>query len=114
LRYLQYEIEKMLKNYLKIIFRNIKRFPAFSFINISGLAIGMICTFLILLWVKDEMSYDRFYKNADDLYRVIENQYYAGGEIFPVALTPSGLAPALKEEFSEVIRVTRYRNNWCG
>ncbi len=102
----------MIKNYLKIIFRNIRRFPAYSFLNITGLAIGMTCTFLILLWVKDEISYDRFFKNADDLYRVLENQYYSGGEIFPVAVTPSGLAPALKEEYPEIIRSSRYQVNY--
>jgi len=101
----------MLKNYLKTALRNFKRFPVYSMLNICGLAIGMTCTFLILLWVQDEMSYDRFHENADDLYRVLENQYYAGGEIFPVAVTPSGLAPALKEEFPEIIRSSRYNNN---
>jgi putative ABC transport system permease protein len=102
----------MIINYLKIIFRNIRRFPAYSFINICGLAIGMTCTFLILLWVQDELSYDKFYENAGDLYRVLENQHYAGGEIFPVAVTPSGLAPALKEDFPEIIRAARYRSNY--
>ena len=102
----------MIKNYLKIIFRNIRRFPAYSILNITGLAIGMTCTFLILLWVKDEISYDRFFKNADDLYRVLEIQHYSGGEIFPVAVTPSGLAPALKEEYPEIIRSSRYQVNY--
>lgn len=102
----------MIISYLKIIFRNIRRFPAYSFINISGLAIGMTCTFLILLWVQDELSYDRYYENAGDLYRVLENQHYAGGEIFPVAVTPSGLAPALKEDIPEIIRAARYRSNY--
>ncbi|MBN2852610.1 MAG: ABC transporter permease, partial [Clostridia bacterium] len=102
----------MIINYLKIIFRNIRRFPAYSFINISGLAIGMTCTFLILLWVQDEISYDKFYENAGDLYRVLENQHYAGEEIFPVAVTPSGLAPALKEDFPEIIRAARYKSNY--
>ena len=102
----------MIKNYLKIIFRNFKRFPVYSLLNISGLAIGMTCTFLILLWVKDETSYDKFYKDANNLYRVLENQHYAGGEIFPVAVTPSGLAPAMKEEFPEIIRSSRYGTNW--
>ena len=102
----------MIKNYFKIILRNFRRFPVYSLLNIGGLAIGMTCTFLILLWVQDEMSYDKFYKDADNLYRVLENQHYAGGEIFPVAVTPSGLAPAMKEEFPEIIRASRYTNNW--
>ena len=98
----------MIKNYFKIILRNFRRFPVYSLLNIGGLAIGMTCTFLILLWVQDEISYDKFYKDADNLYRVLENQHYAGGEIFPVAVTPSGLAPALKEEFPEITRSSRY------
>ncbi len=102
----------MLKNYFKIIIRNIRRFPVYSMLNISGLAIGMACTFLILLWVRDEISYDRHFEHAGELYRVLEIQYYAGGEIFPVAVTPSALAPALKEEFPEIIRSSRYNRAW--
>ena len=102
----------MIKNYFKIILRNFRRFPVYSLLNIGGLAIGMTCTFLILLWVQDEISYDKFYKDADNLYRVLENQHYAGGEIFPVAVTPSGLAPALKEKFPEIFRSSRYSSNW--
>ncbi len=98
----------MFKNYLKIAFRNLVRQKGNSFINITGLAIGMTCSMLILMWVQDELSFDRFNKNADDIYRVVENQFYAGGQIFPVAVTPSPLAPALKEQFPEIIRSTRF------
>ena len=61
----------MLKNYLKIAIRNLFRHKAFSFINIVGLAVGMACTVLILLWVQDELSYDKFFKNADNIYLVL-------------------------------------------
>ena len=54
----------MLRNYFKIAFRNIQRHKAYSFINISGLAIGMASSILILLWVQNELSYDRFHQNA--------------------------------------------------
>jgi predicted permease len=101
----------MLKNYLKIAFRNLARQKGSSFINITGLAIGMTCSMLILLWVQHELSYDRFNEHADDVYRVVENQFYAGGEIFPVAVTPSPLAPALKEQFPEIIKATRFNFN---
>lgn len=97
----------MFKNYLKITWRNIIRQKGNSFINIAGLATGMTCCLLILMWVRDELSYDRFNEKANDIYRVVENQYYAGGEIFPVAVTPSALAPALKEQFPEIIKSTR-------
>ena len=98
----------MFKNYLKITWRNIVRQRANSFINIVGLATGMTACILILMWVQHELSFDKFHENADDIYRVVENQYYAGGEIFPVAVTPSALAPALKEQFPEIIKTTRF------
>ncbi|MCG8607743.1 ABC transporter permease [bacterium] len=97
----------MFKNYLKITWRNIIKQRGYSFINIAGLAIGMTCSMLILMWVQHERSYDTFHQNASDIYRVVENQYYAGGEIFPVAVTPAALAPALKERFPEIIKSTR-------
>ncbi|HEX9654599.1 MAG TPA: ABC transporter permease [bacterium] len=98
----------MFKNYLKIALRNLARQKGNSFINITGLAIGMTCSMLILMWVQHELSYDTFHENANDIYRVVENQYYAGGQIFPVAVTPSPLAPALKEQFPEIVRSTRF------
>ena len=72
------------------------------------MAIGMAGAFLILLWVQNELSYDRFHKNADRLYRVLENQYSEGGDVIQTALTPNALAPALKEEYPEIIRSSRY------
>jgi ABC-type antimicrobial peptide transport system permease subunit len=72
------------------------------------MAIGMACAILILFWVQDEISYDRFHKNADNLYRVLENQYYTGGQVFPTAITPTALAHALKEEYPEIFRSSRY------
>ncbi len=63
----------MFRNYFKIAFRNIIRHKAYSLINISGLAIGMASSILILLWVQNEMSYDRFHKNAGEIYRITSN-----------------------------------------
>jgi len=101
----------MFKNYLKITWRNLVRQKANSFINITGLAIGMTCSMLILMWVQHELSYDAFHENAKDIYRVVENQYYAGGQVFPVAVTPSPLAPALKTQFPEIRKATRFNFN---
>ncbi len=101
----------MFKNYLKISWRNLVRQKASSFINITGLTIGMTCSMLILMWVQHELSYDRFNQNANDIYRVVENQYYAGGQVFPVAVTPSPLAPALKAQFPEILKSTRLSFN---
>ena len=58
----------MIKNYLKIAFRNLLRNKAFSIINISGLAIGMASAILILLWIKNEVSYDQFHEKKQRIY----------------------------------------------
>ena len=101
----------MIRNYFTIALRNIKRYSTFSILNISGMAIGMACAILILLWVQDEWSYDRHFKNADNLYRVIENQNPSGGEVTPLGVAPVALTPALKEEYPEIIRASRF-NSW--
>lgn len=98
----------MLVNFFKITWRTIIRQKMHSFINIAGLAIGMTCSILILLWVQDELSYDQYHEKAEDIYRVVEKQYYAGGEVFRVAVTPSALAKGLKEEFPEIAKATRF------
>ncbi|HEY6977204.1 MAG TPA: ABC transporter permease, partial [Chitinophagaceae bacterium] len=70
----------MLKNYFKNAWRNFKKNKVFSFINISGLAIGMAAAILIGLWVQNELSYDRFYANQNTLYKVF-NRSTGTGEI---------------------------------
>jgi len=99
----------MLNNYLKITIRNIRKNKGYSFINIFGLAVGMACCILILLWVKDELSFDRFHDNADVIYRVTEHQYNSSGDYFPVAVTPWPLAEALKDDFPEIVDSARLR-----
>ena len=64
----------MIRNYLTIAFRNLRRNKVFSFINIFGLALGLACSMLILLWVQDELTWDRFHPNIDRLYRVYINR----------------------------------------
>ncbi len=92
----------MLKNYLKIAFRNLQRHKAYSLLNISGLAIGMACSILILLWVQNELSYDRFHANAENLYRLTCN---AGD--FKAAVTPAGMGAGLQSEMPEIKSVVR-------
>jgi ABC-type antimicrobial peptide transport system permease subunit len=72
------------------------------------MALGMACAILLLLWVKDEWSYDRHFKNRDQLFRVIERQFPTGGDVTMLAVTPSPLARTLKDEFPEIIRSSRY------
>jgi putative ABC transport system permease protein len=101
----------MLKNYLKTGWRNLRKQKTFSIINISGLAVGLACCLLILLYVKNELSYDRFHKNADNIYRVLMNQHWnpwQGKTIWNV--TPPGFAPACQNDFPEVVRATRTYN----
>jgi putative ABC transport system permease protein len=96
----------VLRNYIKVVLRSIRRQAGYSFINIAGLAIGMACCLLITLWVFDELSFDRFHENAPNLYRVEENQFYSG-RVYHVTVTPYPLAPVLKEEIPEIVEATR-------
>ncbi|MBS1489317.1 MAG: ABC transporter permease [Bacteroidetes bacterium] len=68
----------MFTNYLKIAFRNLTRNPMYSFINIGGLAVGIACSLLITLWVWDEVTFDRFHKNADHLGKLMVTDYFSG------------------------------------
>ena len=98
----------MIKNYLKTALRNLSRHKGYSFINIFGFAMGMACCILIFLWVQDELSYDRFHENIDDLYRVVEHQIQSSGEVFPIARTQYPLGQALVEAYPEFINFTHY------
>jgi len=81
----------MFKNYFKIALRNILRHKAYSFLNISGLSIGMACSILILLWVQNELSYDRFNTNAAQIYRIT-----CDASDFKAAINPAGMPVGLK------------------
>lgn len=96
----------MIKNYFKIAWRNITRNKVNSFINISGLAIGIACVILILFYVQDELKYDRFFKDADRLYQVNLNGIFAGNE-FTTDATPPPAGKALTTAFPEVETYTR-------
>lgn len=63
----------MLKNYFKVALRTLRRHPGYTAINVTGLAVGMACCLLILLFVRDELSYDRFHANADRIYRIVSD-----------------------------------------
>ena len=70
----------MLKNYFKIALRNLQRNKVYSFINIAGLSLGLACAMLIILYVKDEVSYDRFHRNVNQIYRIVSTNYFDGKE----------------------------------
>ena len=90
----------MIKNYIIIAFRNFSRHKTYSFINITGLAIGLACTIFIFQWVLDELSYDRFHENADRLYVAT----FSNGS----KVTPSALGPFLKTEYPEIANTARF------
>jgi len=98
--------DAMLKHYFRIAFRNLRKHKGYSFINIAGLAVGMACSLFILLWVQDELSFDRFHANAQTLCRVEQDQSGGQGK-FHVNVTPYGMGPALKAEIPEIRDSTR-------
>lgn len=97
----------MLKNYINIALRNINKHKCYSLINITGLAIGMACCILILLWVQDELDYDKFHENSNYLYR-IAREVESGGQKYYQATAPAPLSLALKNEVPEIIRSSRF------
>ncbi|MCK4417204.1 MAG: ABC transporter permease, partial [Candidatus Latescibacteria bacterium] len=99
----------MFKNYLTIAVRNLVRHKVHSLINLSGLAIGMACCILIMLYVQYEFSYDRYHENVQQIYRVI-GEGKIGDEISQGAQMPGPLAPALLNDFPEIISATRIKN----
>ncbi|HEY4111913.1 ABC transporter permease [Puia sp.] len=99
----------MLKNYLKIAIRNLLRNKGFSAINISGLAIGMASALLILLWVHNELSFDRWYPKTSRLYKLYNRDNFQGSlQAWPN--TPKVLAQYVKKDFAAVEDVSRYRS----
>ncbi len=98
----------MFQNYLSVAVRNLRRHPAYSLINISGLAIGMATCILILMYIQDELSYDRYHPHADRVYRIVDD-IESGGQTVQTAGTPSGWGPALKRDFPEIELLVRMR-----
>lgn len=91
----------MFKSYLKIALRNMIRQKGYSFINVTGLALGIGCCLLIMLWVMDELSYDRFHENAGRLYRIEQDQFYSE-RTFHVTVTPYPMGQGCKDEIPEI------------
>jgi putative ABC transport system permease protein len=101
----------MIRNYLLIAYRNLLRHSSISFINILGLSLGLACTMFIYLWVTDELSFDRFHKKADRIYRVEEDQHYTNG-VYHVTVTPWPSGPVWKEQIPEIENACRIA--WSG
>jgi len=91
----------MVKNFFKIAIRNILNQKGFSLINVTGLAVGLAASLLILLWVQDEFSFEKFNSKAKSIYRVEEDQFYSG-ERYHVTVTPVPAGPVWKEKIPEI------------
>jgi len=100
----------MFNNYLKVSVRNLIRNKGYSFINIVGLAIGMACCALIMLWVIDELSYDRYHENAENIYRVTY-RFNRPNYNPHFARSPYGYVNSLPEEYPEVLELIRFRHD---
>src|SRR5207249_5918952 len=94
----------MMKNYFKTAWLNMMKNESFSFIYIFGLALGITCSLLILMWVQDELSYDNFHANGDVLYKVMIHNKDKAGNITGGSMdaTPGLLPDALKKQIPEV------------
>lgn len=98
----------MLKNYIKIILRNLIKNKLFSLINILGLAIGLSCTIIISLYIQDQMSYDKFYRDDGNIYRLnLDVKSPAGVNKYSTTSPPMG--PALVQRFPEFQEAVRVR-----
>ena len=97
----------MIKNYLTIAVRSLINGKTYSVINVAGLATGMACCILILLYVRDEMGYDEHHKHAHRIFRLVEEAQVAGNTR-RVAMTPFPMGPALVEDYPEVIDAVRF------
>ena len=98
----------MLRNYLKIAFRNLLKNKVYSFLNITGLALGIAACFFIFQYIHFEKSYDSFNKNIDNLYRVTLKFTGSFDNVALSATNHPAVGPAMKSEFPEVKYFTRF------
>ena len=102
----------MLKNYLKIAWRNLLSSKLFSAINVFGLSVGMTCCMLLLLYILSETSFDKHQEHVNDLYLLRSENVQSNGEKMDNPRAPAPYAQAVKAEFPEVIQVTRLWQNF--
>ena len=98
----------MFRSYLKVFFRNIQRYKIYSFINVTGLAIGMACCILIVVYIINELSYDRYHEKTNQIYRV--GVYMdLGGRSLRAAISNHPVGHFLRREYPEVLDAVRFR-----
>src|SRR6478735_3915751 len=98
----------MIKNFLKTSLRNLLRHKVYSFINILGLTIGIATSLFILLWITDELSFDRFHANSDRIFSVLINNTYPDGRVETYPATPSKLKDVIESDLPEVEVAAQY------
>src|SRR6516164_4586795 len=96
----------MFRNYLTVALRNIVRHRLYSLINISGLAVGLVCAIFIILFIRDEVSYDKWIADSENLYRVEVTFTLAGQTPMPLSGSPYPVAVAMREQIPEVTGIT--------
>ena len=92
----------MLRNYLKTALRSMRRHQAYSLINVGGLSVGLIASFLILLWVQDELSYDQFPDEVEQIYRVMRTSRHGAGQVSTTASITAKLDEVLVSDYPEI------------
>jgi putative ABC transport system permease protein len=102
----------MVKNYLKIAWRNLTRNKAHTFINIAGLSVGMAVAMLIGLWIWDELSYDKYYQSHDRIVQVMQHQT-ANGNVFTQTAIPLPLGAKLREDYKSDFKYV-VLSTWTG
>lgn len=103
----------MIYNYFKIAFRNLTKYKFISFINLFGLTVGLTCCLLILIYIVNELSYDKHHNNADRIYRVTRRFINAetGATSLNLATVAPPFAPLLENDFKEIEKLTRLLPN---
>jgi putative ABC transport system permease protein len=97
----------MLKNYLRTTYRNLIKYKSYSLINIFGLSLGIACCILIYSYIGYELSYDRYHKNADNIYRIASKRSVSG-QTSELANAPGPMGPTMILEFPEVLDIVRF------
>src|ERR1700743_1288911 len=102
----------MIRNYLLTAWRNLLRNRIYSVINIAGLMLGLACAMLIILYLKDEISFDRFHVNRDHLYRLYSEANGAGGETRRMGITGDVQGPRFKSQIPEITAFVRIQGGY--
>ncbi len=99
----------MYRHHVKIAWRNVLKDKISFLINTLGLALSMFCAMLIILWINDELSYETFFPESEQIYRLVQDQEYDNGEVFKVAANPGILPLYINDNYAGIKAFTRFR-----